>query len=97
MNPSNQTGIETGVRRRPALLMRAGRIASRSYRRKRDLARILGTDPPQDPSRALGVLDEIEAGLDRLRRQGGRGYLPSAHVAVLAALIAETAAAAEVR
>jgi hypothetical protein len=79
--------------RRPALLVRAARIASRAYRRPRDLARILQAEPPDAPGPAAILLAEREAALDRLRRDGREGYQPSAHVAVLAALIAEAAAA----
>ncbi len=78
--------------RRPALLLRAARIASHGYRRSRDLARILRAEPPAEPAMAARLLFEREAALDRLRRDGPGAYRPSAHVAVLAALIAEAAA-----
>ena len=88
--PSPPTPI--AALRRPALLVRAARIASRDYSRPRDLARILQAEPPAGSGPAASLLAEKEAALDRLRRDDRGGYQPSAHVAVLAALIAEAAA-----
>lgn len=81
--------------RRPALLVRAARIGLGGYRRARDLARILGAPAPEEAGQALPALGALERDLDLRRRTGLGGYLPSAHVAVLTALIAEARAAAD--
>jgi hypothetical protein len=83
-----------GELRRPALLLRTARIALRFYRRERDLPRILGPAPPAEPPEALALLQLREAAIDLCRRHRTGGYLPSAHVAVLAALLAEARRAA---
>lgn len=75
--------------RRPALLVRTARIGVQAYRRGRDLGRILGAEPPPDRARTLAALGCLEDGMESRRRSGRGGYLPSAHVAVLIALIAE--------
>ena len=94
LGPEPPTG-PIGALRRPALLVRTARIAAPGYRRGRDLRRILGDEPPSDPAAALVRLAEIEGALEWRRRTGAGGYLPSAHVAVLAALIVEARAATD--
>jgi len=74
---------------RPALLVRAARLAQNGYRRRRDLARLLRIEAPQDHVPALELLQAAEAEMETRRRARAGGYLPSAHVALLAALLAE--------
>lgn len=75
--------------RRPALLLRTARFALRGYRRERDLPRILGAAAPVEAARTLDLLQWREAQFETRRRDRAGGYLPSAHVAVMAALLAE--------
>lgn len=84
-----------GDLRRPALLVRAARIGLGGYRRARDLGRILGAPAPHEPGQALPALGALEKDLEARRRSGIGGYQPSAHVAVLTALMAEARAAAD--
>lgn len=95
-DPNDHTGAApVPDLRRPALLVRAARIGLGGYRRARDLGRILGAPAPEQPGRALPALGALERDLELRRRTGVGGYLPSAHVAVLTALMAEARAAAD--
>ena len=75
--------------RRPALLVQAARIGLAGYRRARDLGRVLGTEPPRHSGAVVALLAEMEAMMERHRRSGTGGYVPSVHVALLIALMAE--------
>lgn len=74
---------------RPALLVRTARIGLGSYRRSRDLGRLLRIEDLPGPTDTLALLARIEADCEARRRAGTGGYLPSVHVAVLTALLAE--------
>lgn len=75
--------------RRPILLIRAARAGLPLYRRKRDLRRLLGTDPAPSPAAALTSLLEVEACHEARRAQSDGTYDPAGHVAVMIALLAE--------
>ena len=80
---------------RPRLLLRAARAGAALYRRERDLPRLL---PGMSPAgrRARDVADRLvplEAALDAQRRAGSPNWSARRHVAALAALLAERAAA----
>lgn len=75
--------------RRPRLLIRAARFGMRSYNRNRDLRRITHGDDVPPPERAVRKLMNMEAELDRARRECEAAYSPSRHVDILIALMAE--------
>lgn len=77
---------------RPGLLIRAARIGQADYVRRRDLPRILRVSTPPTPGAAIMALMEREAELDERRRAVGSSYAASAHIEVLAALMAEARA-----
>ncbi|MCR9148808.1 MAG: DUF6477 family protein [Rhodobacteraceae bacterium] len=85
--PSPPTQI--AALRRPALLVRAARIGLAGYRRARDLGRVLGAEPPRDSGTVVALLADMEAMMELRRRCGTGGYVPSVHVALLIALMAE--------
>lgn len=73
--------------RRPRLMVEAARLAEASYRRDRDLPRLVG-DSPRKGS-ALMALLEMEAGCEATRRSNRARYRAGRHVAILSALMAE--------
>ena len=80
-----------GQLRRPKLLTSAARIAAESYRRERHLTALMGQSVlPRHGAAALRLL-EMEAELDRQRRNGEEIYSPARHVSVLSALLGEVA------
>lgn len=75
--------------RRPKLLIRAARHGCLEYNRKRDLRRLLRSDPLPAPLRALSRLMDLEADLEDTRQQGDNAYSVTRHVEVLIALMGE--------
>ncbi|MEJ1992442.1 MAG: DUF6477 family protein [Maritimibacter sp.] len=75
--------------RRPGLLVRAARMGRVSYRRERDLNRILNRVDNPATERALALLLEAEEELEAQRKHGATGYSPMRHVEVLSAVMAE--------
>ncbi|APX90906.1 hypothetical protein BV394_01800 [Brevirhabdus pacifica] len=75
--------------RRPRLLIRAARHALRDYDRGKLLRRLLATDRPPAPDRALDRLMDQEDALESARREGDAAYSVSRHIEVLVALIGE--------
>lgn len=76
--------------RRPRLLVAAARHGLARYDRVRDLPRLFRDTLDQAlPAEPLAALREAEHALDTARRDGEAHYLPSRHVAVLVALLAE--------
>lgn len=75
--------------RRPRLIVQAARIASATYRRDRDLARLLKAQPAGSEPVNIRRLSDIESDLDQSRRAQDSTYSISRHVEVLAALLAE--------
>jgi len=75
--------------RRPRILVRAARWRRASYRRERDLKRLLGTMRTPGHKAGLTRLVALESTLERNRVAGHATYDIGQHVEVLAALIAE--------
>lgn len=75
--------------RRPRLLIRAARCGASDYIRGRDLKRVLKRAELPNPSRAVHVLLDTEAGLEEARKTGDHGYNAQRHVEVLIALMGE--------
>lgn len=73
--------------RRPRLLVNAARHGIASYRRERDLRRLLETAP--SPEIALPRLLSEEERLEQTRRAGDATYSVMRHIEVLSALMAE--------
>lgn len=74
---------------RPKLLIRAARHGATEYNRKRDLRRLLRSDPLPAPLRAVTRLIDLEADLEATRQTGDNAYSISRHVDVLIALMGE--------
>ncbi|MEM9968144.1 MAG: DUF6477 family protein [Pseudomonadota bacterium] len=76
-------------RRRPRLMMRAARIGAQDYRRKTQLARILGEDSLPRHGAAIIQLMEIENMLEEQRVTDDPSYRLTQHLDVLIALVGE--------
>ena len=74
---------------RPATLMKSARIGVGSYRRDRDLPRLLGMPIPPKNGEAVFQLLDIEHDLDQRRRRKDANYSLIRHVSVMIALIGE--------
>lgn len=82
--------------RRPRLLISAARHGQRSYRRARDLRRLMqGAEDIPAPGRALPWLTEHEADMDHARREGRVDWDLQTHILLLIALLAEMRLARE--
>ncbi len=75
--------------RRPPLLIRAARIGATEYRRAAHLRRHLGYGALPRSGQALVQLVEVEAELERDRKQRAAGYSAARHVDVLIAMMGE--------
>lgn len=75
--------------RRPKLLMRAARIGLSEYNRTRVLKRIAPNAADAAPAHVLRTLIPVEEALEEARQSGDASYVPSRHVEVLIALLAE--------
>ncbi|WP_289085664.1 DUF6477 family protein [uncultured Sulfitobacter sp.] len=76
---------------RPAILVQAGTIGARNYRRGPALRRILGKAPPPRSAVVLVQLIDIEADLNARRKKTDAGYNLVRHIEAMIALIAEAA------
>ena len=76
--------------RRPGMLVRAARVACASYRRDKDLRRILRAQQVPAPGRGMARLLSMEADLEARRTDGAATYSIGRHIEVLAALIFES-------
>lgn len=74
---------------RPALMVRAARIAARHYQRRRDLPAAVPGLMTEAERALIGRLAREEAVLEARRRSGAAGYRPARHLQVLAAFLAE--------
>lgn len=74
---------------RPSLLLRAARLGIKDYDRGRVLKRLTSTPKLPSPQRAVSTLLSVEEGLEEKRKSGDASYVPSRHVEVLIALLAE--------
>lgn len=75
--------------RRPGLLIRAARIGATQYSRKNHLIRLIGSTPPPSSGAALFQLIELEAEIDRYRKNERAEYSPARHVEILIAMMGE--------
>ena len=75
--------------KRPGLLIRAARIALENFRRDTMLGRILGEESDLTPSNCLGLLMELENGMNEQRKTGDAAYSIARHISVLTALLHE--------
>ncbi len=74
---------------RPRLLIRAARYGQQDYCRDRTLSRLIGAAPGTKPLEALPKLVEVEADMERARKNDDGSYSVARHVDLLIALIAE--------
>jgi plasmid stability protein len=74
---------------RPRLLVQAARHARSEYNRSRHLRRIFAADGVPGPAEAALKLMEVEAGLERARRERDASYSAARHIVALAALMHE--------
>lgn len=75
--------------RRPRLLVEAANIGLPDYDRTRVLKKFAATQVEASPSAALTSLIPVEETLEDARRSGDASYVPSRHVEVLIAILAE--------
>ncbi len=75
--------------KRPGLLIRAARLGVEDYDRARHLPRLLRVADAPRPGTAVMRLLEIEAEIDRSRKQKAAEYSVSRHLDVLIALLGE--------
>ena len=75
--------------RRPRLLIRAARFGMTEYNRDRDLKRLLASDVPASPERAVPQLIAEEQKLEATRQAGEAGYSLTRHIEILIALLSE--------
>ena len=75
--------------RRPRLLIRAARFGMTEYNRDRDLKRLLASDGPASPERAVPQLIAEEQKLEATRQAGEAGYSLTRHIEILVALLSE--------
>ena len=75
--------------RRPGLLIRTARIGAATYKRDRDLRRLIKTTRLPGSREAILRLLEEEDQLDEIRRTGHGHYSVTRHVDVMIALLGE--------
>jgi hypothetical protein len=75
--------------RRPRLLIRAARFGLTTYRRDRDLLRLIPGGPVPSPNRAVEILLDQEADAEANRTSHYATYKVAEHVGLLTALMAE--------
>ncbi len=80
--------------RRPRLLIRAARFGLATYRRDRDLKRLIPSVVPPSPARAVEILMDHEADIEANRTSQYATYKVAEHVSILTALMAEALLAA---
>jgi len=75
--------------RRPNLMIRAAKIGVETYRRERDLKRLLGHSKVANVQYGFETLLTMEQDLEATRCAGDATYSITRHVEILTALIAE--------
>ena len=75
--------------RRPNLMIRAARIGLDTYKRERDLRRLLRVSKIPAPDAGLDRLLTMEDDLETTRKAGDTTYSITRHIEVLTALMAE--------
>ena len=83
------TKRDLSMLKRPKTLISAARIASQTYRRSRDLSRVLGYSHPALNSSIHQQLFDLEHSINQKRCLGDASYDLKTHVQVLSALLAE--------
>ncbi|KIT16953.1 DUF6477 family protein [Jannaschia aquimarina] len=88
------TDLDTAIAElnRPKLLVDAAHHGCHTYKRRRDLRRLLRIAIPRSPEDALKRLLPIEHDLERRRQMKTSAYSISRHVEILTAVISETMA-----
>lgn len=81
--------------KRPRILVRAARIGLESYRRERDLKRLIQCTRCPTPGKALKQLYAIESKLENARRSGSAEYRAQRHIFAVTALLSELRLAAK--
>ena len=79
----------TETLRRPRLLLQAAKLGVSDYNRDRVLKRVSPARVPATPAGALAALIPVEETLEEARRTGDASYVPSRHVEILIAVLAE--------
>ncbi|MEL7114474.1 MAG: DUF6477 family protein [Pseudomonadota bacterium] len=77
-----------GALRRPKLLLQAARLGLKDYDRGRILKRA-AVQAGASPKAAINSLMVVEENLELARQSGDASYVPSRHVDVLVAILAE--------
>ncbi len=75
---------------RPRLLIRAARHGLQDYSRDRTLARLIGASPGMPAVDIVEKLVEVEATMERARKEDDGSYSVAGHIELLVALIAES-------
>ena len=75
--------------KRPKILIKAAKIASRTYLRSRDLSGVLGYSHPTTDRSIRQQLFDLESSINQKRRLEDASYDLKTHVQVLSALLAE--------
>lgn len=81
--------FELSMLKRPKILITAARIASRTYRRSRDLSAVLGYSHPTSDRLIRQKLFDLEHMINQKRRMNGASYDLKILVQVLSAIMAE--------
>ncbi len=74
---------------RPRLLISAARHGQQDYSRDRMLLRLIGANPGAAPQEVLPKLVEVEAVMEKARKDDDGSYSVARHVELLIAVIAE--------
>ncbi len=75
---------------RPRLLIRAARHGLQDYSRDHTLARLIGASPGMAAEDIVKRLVEVEANMERARKEDDGSYSVARHIELLVALIAES-------
>lgn len=75
--------------KRPGLLVRAAKLGLADYDREKVLKKVSASGTPEGSPRALEAMIPVEEALNQARRDGDASYVPSRHVEILAAILAE--------
>jgi hypothetical protein len=75
--------------RRPRTLIQAARHGLDDYSRTRDLVRVMRTETPPSPDRAVAQLLDEEERIEDRRLSGDASYSITRHIEVLIAMMAE--------
>jgi hypothetical protein len=74
---------------RPKILLKAARICLKTYRRDKELKRLLGAQYTRHPDKVLIRLGRQETELEDARKCGSAAYDMNLHIQVMTALLQE--------